>query len=41
VVFGMPKEAIAHGAVEKVVSLNHIAREIMLWHQAGQPALTE
>lgn len=36
VVFGMPKEAIARGAVEKVVSLSQIAREIMLWHHAGQ-----
>jgi two-component system chemotaxis response regulator CheB len=39
VVFGMPKEAIACGAAEKVVSLSHIPREIMLWYQAGQPAL--
>lgn len=30
VVFGMPKEAIAHGGVSKVVSLEQIAREIML-----------
>jgi two-component system chemotaxis response regulator CheB len=29
VVFGMPKEAIAHGGVDKVVSLDHIAREIL------------
>ncbi len=29
VVFGMPKEAIAHGGVEKVVSLEQIAREIL------------
>lgn len=29
VVFGMPKEAIAHGGVEKVVSLDQIAREIL------------
>ena len=36
VVFGMPKEAIARGAVEKVVSLNQIPREIMQWYQAGQ-----
>jgi len=35
VVFGMPKEAIACGAAQKVVPLNHIPREIMLWHQAG------
>jgi two-component system, chemotaxis family, protein-glutamate methylesterase/glutaminase len=41
VVFGMPKEAIGLGAVEKVVSLNQIPREIMLWYQAGHPALTE
>src|SRR4051794_2175218 len=40
VVFGMPKEAIAHGGVEKVVSLQHIPREIMLWYQAGQTAQT-
>jgi two-component system chemotaxis response regulator CheB len=40
VVFGMPKEAIALGAAEKVVSLNQIAREIMMWHQAGNPAAT-
>jgi two-component system chemotaxis response regulator CheB len=35
----MPKEAIAHGGVEKVVSLNQIPREIMQWYQAGQPAV--
>ncbi|WP_117192819.1 protein-glutamate methylesterase/protein-glutamine glutaminase [Rhizobium terrae] len=29
VVFGMPKEAIAHGGVDKVVPLDHIAREIL------------
>ncbi|PJG55607.1 chemotaxis response regulator protein-glutamate methylesterase [Bradyrhizobium forestalis] len=39
VVFGMPKEAIAHGGVERVVSLHHIPREIMLWYQAGHPAV--
>lgn len=38
VVFGMPKEAIAHGGVEKVVSLHHIPREIMLWYQTGHVA---
>ncbi|UFZ07164.1 chemotaxis response regulator protein-glutamate methylesterase [Bradyrhizobium ontarionense] len=41
VVFGMPKEAIACGAVEKVVPLSRIAKEIMLWHQAGQSALAD
>jgi two-component system chemotaxis response regulator CheB len=29
VVFGMPKEAIAHGGVDKVVPLEQIAREIL------------
>lgn len=29
VVFGMPKEAISHGGVDRVVSLDHIAREIL------------
>ncbi|MCJ8151157.1 chemotaxis response regulator protein-glutamate methylesterase (plasmid) [Shinella sp. H4-D48] len=29
VVFGMPKEAIAHGGVDKIVSLDQIAREIL------------
>ncbi|XUY29214.1 protein-glutamate methylesterase/protein-glutamine glutaminase [Agrobacterium sp. rho-8.1] len=29
VVFGMPKEAIAHGGVNKIVPLDHIAREIL------------
>jgi two-component system chemotaxis response regulator CheB len=38
VVFGMPKEAIALGAAEKVVALSQIPREIMMWHQAAQPA---
>jgi two-component system chemotaxis response regulator CheB len=41
VVFGMPKEAIACGAVQKVVSLGQIPREIMLWHHAGQVALAD
>jgi two-component system chemotaxis response regulator CheB len=41
VVFGMPKEAIAHGAVEKVVSLGQIPKEIMLWHQARHVAMAE
>jgi two-component system chemotaxis response regulator CheB len=31
VVFGMPKEAIACGAVEKVVSLTQIPKEILAW----------
>lgn len=29
IVFGMPKEAIARGAAQKTMSLDHIAREIM------------
>lgn len=29
IVFGMPKEAIAHGGVDKVLGLDHIAREII------------
>ena len=41
VVFGMPKEAIARGAVEKVVSLGQIPREILLWHNAGQNVLAD
>jgi two-component system chemotaxis response regulator CheB len=41
VVFGMPKEAIARGAVDKVVSLNQIPREIMLWYQAGVPVTAD
>ncbi len=41
VVFGMPKEAIAHGAVEKIVSLGQIPKEIMLWHQARHVAMAE
>ena len=41
VVFGMPKEAIACGAAEKIVPLNQIPREIMLWHQAGQVATAD
>ena len=38
VVFGMPKEAIACGAVEKVVPLAQIAREILLWQAARMTA---
>lgn len=41
VVFGMPKEAIACGAVEKIVSLSQIPKEIMLWLHAGQVALAD
>jgi len=36
VVFGMPKEAIACGAAEKVISLAQIPKEIMLWQHARQ-----
>jgi two-component system chemotaxis response regulator CheB len=41
VVFGMPKEAIACGAAEKIIGLSRIAKEIMLWHHAGQAALAD
>ncbi|MGJ4993094.1 protein-glutamate methylesterase/protein-glutamine glutaminase [Bradyrhizobium sp. HKCCYLS3077] len=41
VVFGMPKEAIALGAAEKVVALDQIPREIVLWHQAAHTAAAE
>jgi two-component system chemotaxis response regulator CheB len=34
VVFGMPKEAIALGAVDEVVALPEIARRV-LWHASG------
>lgn len=29
IVFGMPKEAIAHGGVDKILPLELVAREIM------------
>jgi len=29
VVFGMPKEAIACGAVDRVISLSHIAQQVL------------
>ena len=41
VVFGMPKEAIACGAVQKTVSLSQIPREIMLWHNSGLHAMVD
>jgi two-component system chemotaxis response regulator CheB len=41
VVFGMPKEAIACGAVEKVVSLAQIPREILLWQDVRHSALAD
>ena len=41
VVFGMPKEAIACGAVEKIVPLGQMPREIMLWHQVGRGMLAD
>ena len=33
IVFGMPKEAIERGAVEKVVSLSHIAQTLIMFAQ--------
>ena len=41
VVFGMPKEAIACGAVEKIVSLAQIPREILLWQDARHSVLAD
>lgn len=41
VVFGMPKEAIALGAAQKVVPLMQIPKEIMFWHQTAQPVLAD
>jgi two-component system chemotaxis response regulator CheB len=41
VVFGMPKEAIACGAVEKIVSLAQIPREILLWQDVRHSALAD
>jgi two-component system chemotaxis response regulator CheB len=38
VVFGMPKEAIACGAVEKVVSLSQIPKEIVAWQDVRHTA---
>jgi two-component system, chemotaxis family, protein-glutamate methylesterase/glutaminase len=29
IVFGMPKEAIAHGGVDRILPLDQIAREIL------------
>ncbi len=39
VVFGMPKEAIACGAVERVVPLHQIAAEICAWPALERPTL--
>ncbi len=38
VVFGMPKEAIALGAAERVVPLAHVAAEICAWPGLERPA---
>lgn len=38
VVFGMPKEAIACGAAERIVPLRRIAQEIMAWRDAEAAA---
>ncbi len=40
VVFGMPKEAIARGAVERVVALPQIAAEICAWPGLERPTST-
>jgi two-component system, chemotaxis family, protein-glutamate methylesterase/glutaminase len=41
VVFGMPKEAIALGAAERVVNLSRVPQEIMAWGHASEPARAE
>ena len=39
VVYGMPKEAVQRGAVQRIVPLAAIPREILQWVPAGHPAL--
>ena len=41
VVFGMPKEAIALGAAERVVNLSRVPQEIMAWGHSVELARTE
>jgi two-component system chemotaxis response regulator CheB len=36
VVFGMPKEAIALGAAERIVNLSRVPHEILTWGQAAE-----
>ncbi|MCA0418153.1 MAG: chemotaxis response regulator protein-glutamate methylesterase [Proteobacteria bacterium] len=38
VVFGMPKEAIAIGAAERVIPLSRVAQEVMAWPQVAMTA---
>jgi two-component system chemotaxis response regulator CheB len=40
VVFGMPREAIAHGAAHEVLSLNQIAPKLIEWLRANAGAVT-
>ena len=40
VVFGMPREAIAHGAADEVLPLNQIAPRLMEWLRANAGAAT-
>ncbi len=40
VVFGMPREAIAHGAVNEVLPLNQIAPRLIEWLRANAGAVT-
>jgi two-component system chemotaxis response regulator CheB len=41
VVFGMPKEAIALGAAERIVALARVPQEIMAWGQSVEPTRSE
>jgi len=41
IVFGMPKEAIALGAAERVVNLARVPQEIMAWGHTAELARTE
>jgi two-component system chemotaxis response regulator CheB len=41
VVFGMPKEAIALGAAERIVNLSRVPQEIVAWGHAAEMARSE
>ena len=40
VVYGMPREAVAHGAVQEVLPLTHIAPRLVEWLRANAGAVT-